>query len=69
MGDVADMMLEGTLCCACGTTLCSDEGPAMCEDCWTDPVHRRTWPTAIRFSDADVEREIERCLREKAEVK
>lgn len=58
MGDVADMMLEGTLCCACGVILCADVGPAICEDCWSDSDNRRAWPGAILVSDADAERLI-----------
>jgi len=34
MGDIADMMLDGTLCCVCGGYV--GEGcdfPTMCKDC------------------------------------
>ena len=42
MGEIAEMMLEGTLCCQCGA--CLGEKiidmnlgiPVICEDCYTD---------------------------------
>jgi len=35
MGDIADMMLEGTLCAGCGVYLGEDDNgyPTYCEDC------------------------------------
>lgn len=34
MGDVADMMLDGTLCCCCGVYVGEAVGyPVKCEDC------------------------------------
>jgi hypothetical protein len=36
MGEVADMMLDGTLCEGCGEFLGSDYGPAYCASCAKD---------------------------------
>ena len=34
MGEVAEMMLDGTMCCNCGEFLGGDEGyPVACECC------------------------------------
>ena len=47
MGDVADMMLDGTLCAGCGVF---DENmepgagfPQLCDDCLADPETVRAW--------------------------
>lgn len=37
MGDIADAMINGILCCQCGVTLqCAAEHgfPIMCDGCW-----------------------------------
>ena len=41
MGEVADMMLDGTLCEGCGVYLGSDWGPAYCTDCSKERAHVR----------------------------
>ncbi len=34
MGEIADMMLDGTMCSSCGEFLGGDEGyPVMCKSC------------------------------------
>jgi len=35
MGDIADMMLDGTLCCQCGDYIGEEDNgfPQMCDDC------------------------------------
>jgi hypothetical protein len=33
MGDVADMMLDGTLCAGCGVYIGNDVGPSYCDTC------------------------------------
>lgn len=39
MGEVAEMMLDGTMCCSCGEFLGGDEGyPVECEDCKCEGV-------------------------------
>ena len=43
MGDIADMMLDGTLCCICGIYL-GAEGLAMCKDCFRHKENREAWP-------------------------
>jgi hypothetical protein len=46
MGEIADMMLEGTLCCQCGQTLDErvidlDMGiPVICDSCYEELSHR-----------------------------
>ena len=48
MGDVADMMLDGTLCAGCGT-FDPDAGqepsgvPTLCDDCKADPETAKAW--------------------------
>jgi Zn finger protein HypA/HybF involved in hydrogenase expression len=39
MGEVAGMMLDGTLCEGCGVYLGSDYGPAYCSSCAKDRAH------------------------------
>jgi|APSaa5957512622_1039677.scaffolds.fasta_scaffold197691_2 hypothetical protein len=54
MGDIADMMMEGTLCAACGVY--EDEfyrpfGPdlmAFCWDCASDPEAADTWKFEVQ---------------------
>lgn len=37
MGDIAEMMLEGTLCEGCGVYMGEGDGyPVRCEDCTTE---------------------------------
>ena len=39
MGDIADMMLDGTMCSSCGEFLGEDTGyPMMCHDCQKDYI-------------------------------
>lgn len=34
MGEISEMMLDGTLCCICGDFIDADtDCPTMCEDC------------------------------------
>lgn len=35
MGDISEMMLDGTLCCVCGEYLDDNDSecPTMCDDC------------------------------------
>ena len=34
MGECAEMLLDGTLCCECGVALMADTGyPTKCENC------------------------------------
>jgi len=41
MGEIADMMLDGTLCCSCGVVLDSDPDgfPVECPDCRRETQH------------------------------
>jgi uncharacterized Zn finger protein (UPF0148 family) len=48
MGEIADMMLDGTLCEGCGVYLGAGWGPTYCPTCakdhsfqggWIDPMH------------------------------
>lgn len=43
MGDIADMMLEGDLCCDCGVYLpgSGDGSPRRCRDCRRDQIRQR----------------------------
>ena len=46
MGDVADMMLDGTLCAGCGSfepNLEVTGGPALCDTCKADPETAKAW--------------------------
>jgi len=46
MGDMADMMLDGTLCAACGvyeTVIWKYGDLAFCDDCRDDPVVKKSW--------------------------
>ena len=41
MGDIADMMLDGTLCQCCGVALGSDNDyPTSCQSCAQDELQR-----------------------------
>ena len=41
MGEVAEMMLDGTLCSVCGTYIGTDAGyPVTCDDCKGGTRHR-----------------------------
>ena len=42
MGDIAEAMLEGTLCCSCGSYLGLDCGfPVECSDCRREAARAR----------------------------
>jgi len=47
MGEIAEMMLDGTLCCQCGCYIGNDGGyPVKCSDC--KPKKKRRKKTAVR---------------------
>lgn len=41
MGEVADMMLDGTLCEGCGVYIGADYGPSYCRDCASERPKNR----------------------------
>ena len=51
MGEIADMMINGELCCLCGVHL-DDDGngyPVVCRSCWDDlkPKDRKNYQIAL----------------------
>lgn len=49
MGEIADMMLDGTLCCECGAYIGSDcDYPIKCEDCKKEDKHDKRNKRNIR---------------------
>jgi hypothetical protein len=53
MGDIADMMLEGTLCEQCGVYLNNDRPghPRCCADCAEDPEIEKDYKDRIVNTD------------------
>lgn len=64
MGDIADMMIDGTLCQGCGVYL-EDESYgvarycAACQDDSNDtPIHRRYGPNAVKVNCPKCQRRV-----------
>jgi hypothetical protein len=64
MGDIADMMLDGTLCQGCGVYLDGERFgvPSYCDACSGDqdetPINRRIGPNAIKVNCPKCQRRV-----------
>lgn len=60
MGEIADMMLDGTLCEGCGVYLGSDMGfPMRCPDC--EPAQHPPSPNPRKMNCPDCGKRIKRA--------